>query len=41
MDDKPPLKGAWSGSRDLFYILESKIIPLQRRKLQSSNFVHK
>jgi len=37
-DDKPPLKGTWSGSRDPLWILTSPIISLERLKLESSNF---
>jgi len=38
--DKSPLKGAWSGSRDAFKILRPPMISQDWLKLKSSNFVH-
>ena len=38
-DDKPPLKGVWTGSRDLFSISTPAIISLKRQKQESPNLV--
>jgi len=35
MDDKPPLKGAWSGSHDPFSLLMFEIISLVHLKPES------
>jgi len=39
MDDKPPLKGAWSGIHDHFSISMPIIISPERLKRESPNFV--
>jgi len=41
MDDKSPLKGAWLGSCDPFYIFGAPMISLERMKLESTNFVYR
>ena len=40
MDDKSPLEGARTRSRDPFLILRSLMISLERLKLESLNFAH-
>jgi len=39
-EDESSLKGAWSGSRDSFYIFGLPVISVERLKLESSNCVH-
>jgi len=39
MDDKPSIKGVWSGSQDPFLISMPAIISLERLKRQLQNFV--
>jgi len=39
MDDKPHLKGTWSGSHDPSSMSTCTIVPPERLKWQFSNFV--
>jgi len=41
MEDKLPLKGAWSRSRDALKILRLPVISLDWRKLDLSSYVYR